>query len=414
MELMAEVHLSPTLAVNERVAALRAAGEDVLHLGFGEAGLPVHPALCAALSENASVNGYEPVAGGQPLRRAVAGWFARRGLPTEADAVVVTPGSKAGLFGLLHALPGDLVLPRPSWVSYAPQARVLGKRIAHVAIPEDAGGIPDPALLDDVLYNARRSGLDPGVLLITVPDNPTGTYANAQSLAAVMATARAHGLAVIVDEIYRELAFEPTAVPAVAPLLPDRTFITTGLSKSLALGGWRLGVVRLPAGELGAEVGRRLVAFGSEIWSCASAPVAAAAEVAYSDPPELLEFLAGARAVHETLSKAVHAVFVDAGVECRAPTAGFYLYPRLGRGDIPDVVLAERLLERDLIAVLHGSAFGDAPDAGRVRVATSLLCGATAEERWDTLHAAASGELLTRPRVAAALERIASAIGRMV
>ena len=240
-----------------------------------------------------------------------------------------------------------------------------------------------------------------------IPDNPTSTYPDAQSVAAVMMTARAHGLAVIVDEIYRELAFEPARVPEVAPLLPDRTFITTGLSKSLALGGWRLGVVRLPASEFGVEIGRRLVAFGSEIWSCAAAPVAAAAEVAYSDPPELLEFLDGARAVHRTLSRAVHAVFTDMGFECRTPTAGFYLYPRLGRGDIPDVDLAEQLLDRHRIAVLHGSAFGDAPDAGRVRMATSLLCGATAEERWDTLHAACSGELLARPRSRRRSSRIA-------
>jgi aspartate aminotransferase len=404
--------LSPTLAINERVADLRAAGEDVLHLGFGEAGLPVHPLLADALRAGVSRNSYEPVAGRAVLRAEIAGWFGRRGLITSPEAVVVTPGSKAALFGLLHALPGDLVLPRPSWVSYAPQAALLGKRVIHVDIPDAAGGIPDPARLREALDTARRAGRIADVLLLTVPDNPTGTYPDEGLLAAVMEIARDEGLAVIVDEIYRELAHEPGSVPSAASFLPERTFVTTGLSKALALGGWRLGVARLPDSDLGTEIGARLVAFGSEIWSCASAPVAGAAELAYSDPPELLDFVARARALHRMLSRAVHDVLVEAGADCRAPTAGFYLYPTLG-GRGSDVELAETLLERHRIAVLPGSAFGDDPPARRVRIATSLLCGTGDGERWEALNAAATGELLELPRIRSALERLSIALRQL-
>src|SRR5437763_239239 len=135
--------ISATLEINERVAARRRAGDDIVHLAFGEAGLPVPPVLSRALAAAAHLNSYGPGDGDAGLRTAAAGWFTRRGLPPDGDAIVATPGSKAGLFALLHALPGDVVLPRPAWVSYAPQARLLGKHVLPHPIPAIAGGVPD-------------------------------------------------------------------------------------------------------------------------------------------------------------------------------------------------------------------------------------------------------------------------------
>jgi aspartate/methionine/tyrosine aminotransferase len=138
---------SPTLATNERVQARIAAGAPVLHLAFGEAGLPVLPSVAERLGAAAGANGYGPVAGSPAVREAVAGYFERRGLPTSADRVLVAPGSKALLYALLTVLPGDVVLPRPSWVSYAAQAALAGKRVIDVPIAEEAGGVPDPDAL---------------------------------------------------------------------------------------------------------------------------------------------------------------------------------------------------------------------------------------------------------------------------
>src|SRR5690606_19511295 len=112
---------SATLAINERVQARRAAGQQVLHLGFGEAGLPVLPSVARVLAEAAPLTGYPPVAGTRSARAAAAGWFARRGVATDPDQIVLAPGSKALLSAILTALPGDVVLPVPSWVSYAAQ-----------------------------------------------------------------------------------------------------------------------------------------------------------------------------------------------------------------------------------------------------------------------------------------------------
>jgi aspartate aminotransferase len=130
---------SATLAANERVQAKLAAGAPVLHLAFGEAGLPVLPSVAEQLAAAAHRNGYGSVAGSPALRAAAAGYYERRGVPTTPEQIVVAPGSKALLFGLLSVLPGDVVLPRPCWVSYAAQAALAGKRVIGVPIPAEAG-----------------------------------------------------------------------------------------------------------------------------------------------------------------------------------------------------------------------------------------------------------------------------------
>ena len=142
---------SATLAANERVQAKLEAGDPVLHLAFGEAGLPVLPSVAERLAGAAGLNGYGSVAGSAAMRSAAAGYFDRRGVPTTPEQIVVAPGSKALLFGLLSVLPGDVVLPRPCWVSYAAQAAVAGKRVIDVPIAAEAGGVPDPGALREAL-----------------------------------------------------------------------------------------------------------------------------------------------------------------------------------------------------------------------------------------------------------------------
>jgi aspartate aminotransferase len=409
--------VSPTLEINERVAELRRAGKDILHLGFGEAGLPVHPLFRDALASAAHLNSYGPVEGNGALRAAVAGWFTRRGLPTDAGLVAVTPGSKAGLFALLLALPGDVVLARPSWVSYAPQAVMLAKRVIAHPTPAVTGGIPDPATLPEALAHHRRHGLDPRIIVVTVPDNPTGTYPDAGLLAQLAEVACSEGLTIIADQIYAELAYDPAAVPDVAAMAPEATFVTTGLSKAFALGGWRFGVVRVPANELGERTRTRLRAIGSEIWSCVPGPIAAAAQIAYERPAELSSYLDDARAVHAGVCSAVYEIARHAGFSCRPPQAAFYVYPSLHDGGCPAWSaddLAAELLERQSVAVLPGTAFGDDPAFLRFRVATSLLYGACDEERWETLQSARQGNLLSLPRIASALDRVDAGFSALV
>jgi aspartate aminotransferase len=357
------------------------------------------------------------VAGSAALRSSVAGYFARRGLDTEPEQVLVGPGSKALLFALLATLDGDVVLPRPAWVSYEPQARLAGKQVLRLDIPAEAGGVPDPALLAETVSLMRERGLDPRILLLTHPDNPTGTFAGAELLESVLEIARGCGLRVISDEIYAELAHEPGEFVSAAVLDPD-VVVTAGLSKSHALGGWRVGVLRVPANDAGRRLGTGVQSVASEVWSCLAAPIDAAAMVAYDEPAELTEFVGEARELHRTVGRAACEVVAGAGLSCRPPTAAFYLYPDFAplceplaaRGVTTSAGLADHLLNEFAIAVLPGSAFGD--DTGlRVRLATSLLYGDTEAERWESLSAGSEASEL--PRIRSALEALREALARI-
>ncbi|MGW2339121.1 pyridoxal phosphate-dependent aminotransferase [Streptomyces sp. NPDC001661] len=406
---------SATLAINETLQARKAAGEKVLHLGFGEAGLPVPEPVAAALAEAAGCNGYGAVVGSVQAREAAAGWFGRRGLDTDPDQILFAPGSKALLFALLAALPGDLVLPCPAWVSYAAQAAIIGKRTLPVPIPADAGGIPDPELLEDALVSARGAGRSPGILLLTVPDNPTGTVASAEQVRAVCAIAERHGLAVVSDEIYAELVHDGGRAPSAAERLPERTVITSGLSKSMALGGWRVGFARVPKGAWGSALRADLVGVASEIWSALAAPMQAAAAYVLGDPAEVTSHIDAARRLHGTVARAVHAEFVKAGADCRAPRAGFYLYPDFeplraelaARGVGTGAQFAAALLDGHGVGVLAGAAFGDEERGLRARVATSLLYGESADQRWAALR---SDDPLALPWIVDSLTHLRGAL----
>jgi len=409
---------SATLAIDEVVATRRAAGHDVLHLGFGEAGLPVPAGLGEVLAAAAGSNRYGPVAGSAPARSAAAGWFARRGLPTEAAQVIFGPGSKPLLFALLAAIDGDVVLPRPSWVSYAAQAALLGRQVISVPIPAEAGGIPDPAVLEDAVRAARARGARPGVLVLTVPDNPTGTVASAGALQAVCSIAARHGLVVICDEIYAELSHH-AAAPSAASYLPEAAVITTGLSKSLALGGWRIGYARLPDSAWGRDVLREVTGIASEVWSSLAAPMQAVAAYVLDDPGEVTARIAASRALHARIAAAVHAELLAAGCACRPPAAGFYLYPDFGprrdrlaaRGITTSTELAAALLDRCDIATLPGSAFGDRDTTLTLRIATSLLYGTTTEQRLTALRCDAPQDL---PWIAGAIKRLRDSLTWLV
>ena len=406
----AKIPVSATLGANEAMDARRRRGEPVLHLAFGEAGLPAHQMLCAALARAAGFNSYGPVAGHPALREAAAGYWARRGLPTDAEAVVGGPGSKALLYGLITAIGGDVAVARPSWVSYAAQAGLAG-RVAHF-VPGSAG-VPDAEELARAVCAARAAGRRIRSVVVTLPDNPTGRLASPAAVRAVCSVAETHDLIIISDEIYRDLVHDPAA-PYTSPAVisPERTAVTTGLSKNLALGGWRLGVARLPSGGLGPELRARLTGIGSEIWSAPAGPVQQAAALAFSEPPELAERVALSRRLHASMAEAIALRFAAAGASVPAPQAAFYVYPDFSpfadvllerHGITSDAGLAALLLDRYGVGVLPGSAFGEESGRLRLRVATSMLYGDTDTERIAALNSADPGSL---PWIAASLTRL--------
>ncbi|MFE7835494.1 pyridoxal phosphate-dependent aminotransferase [Streptomyces sp. NPDC057474] len=409
----APVSMSATLAADEAMARRRLAGEQVLSMTSGEIGLPVHPALRERLVAAADENAYGPVPGSEALRAAAAGYWGRRGLGTDPGLVVAGPGSKPLLFALLLAIGGDVVVPVPSWVSYAAQARLAGARPVAVPTRPGQGGVPDPERLREAVTAARAAGQDPRSVVVTVPDNPTGTVASPGTVRRLAAAARELDLVIVSDEIYCDLVYDPTA-PAESPALhaPERTVVTTGLTKNLALGGWRTGVARLPDGDLGRALHGRLVSIASQIWSSPTAPVQTAAAYAFGEPAEITEHIAASRRLHEAVVRAVADRFIAAGATLAPVRATSYLYPdfeplrdHLSRAhDVRDGDdLARFLSERHGLGVLPASAFGEVRHALRIRAATSRLYGDTEEQRRTALEAPNPLEL---PWIREAVDRV--------
>jgi aspartate aminotransferase len=407
------VPVSATLAANEVMAARRARGQPVLPLAFGEAGLPVHPALRDALASATAANGYGPVAGHLALRSAAAGYWARRGLPTNPEQVVCGPGSKPLLFALLLAIGGDVALPRPSWVSYAAQAAIIGARPHFVPAPSGGGGIPDPDALADTAGTAAAAGRPIRAVIVTLPDNPTGRLAHPATIRALCQVAVTRRLLIISDEIYRDLVHDP-AEPVLSPaqVAPEHTVITTGLSKNLALGGWRIGAARMPDGPLGRRLRKAVLGAGSEIWSAPAAPVQHAAALAFTEPPPICQRIAASRVLHARVAAAIARMCADAGLITPPPQAGFYVYPdfepwrdhlRSRHQVTTSADLARLLLQRYGAATLPGSAFGEPPAALRLRLATALLYGDTAEQQEAVL---AAPDPTTLPWIATTLTRL--------
>ncbi len=409
------VEVAPNLALNEVVSRRQAAGENLVHLGFGESRLPLLPELIERLRAGAWRNEYGPVAGAPAVLAAAAGYFDRRRMPTEPEQLIVAPGSKALLMAVIATVPGDVLLPQPCWVTHLSQARLARRRYRGVPVSAGWGGVPDPASLQRAIGSARAEGGNPGLLVLTLPDNPTGTLAPPDLVREVCAVAEQEDLIVLSDEIYRDLVFDRiTPMLSPAEVAPDRTVVTTGLSKSLSLGGWRIGVARFPQSAHGRRVRHGVLAIASEVWSTLAGPMQEVAEYAFSEPPELRAHVTRSAELHGVIAARVHQIVSAAGAACRPPTGGFYVYPDFEgrrtalarRGVVDSPSLESHLLERYGIAVLGGHHFGDSPRALRFRAATSLLYGDTEDQRRDTFRAV---DPLREPHVAEVLARLAGA-----
>jgi aspartate aminotransferase len=249
-------------------------------------------------------------------------------------------------------------------------------------------------------------------VILTVPDNPTSTLARPETVECLCRAPRDLDLTIISDEIYRDLVFDSDHdFPSPSRYAPERTVITTGLSKNLALGGWRIGVAWVPDPELR----QRLLAVSSNIWTAPSGPIQRAAAYAFREPAEIIEHVAASRRLHQAVVTAMADRLTEAGIPTPAPKAAFYLYPdfepvRPALQAKTSADLTRLLIEQHGVAVVPGSAFGDQPQDLKVRIATSLLYGQDDTQREMALI---SPEPTRLPWIAAALDRTAQVLASL-
>ncbi len=418
--------VSATLSMNERVREMWAEGRDVYHLGFGESRFPVHPKVADALRANAHQRSYLPALGLPELRETIAHFYLRKfKLPVAPEQVVVGPGSKSLLYALVMALGEEVILPQPSWVSYAPQAHILGKPVLWVPMRlED-----DYELALDVLRarmeEEKEEWGNPELLILNSPHNPTGTMLPPKKVQALADFAREEQLMVLSDEIYALVAHGKTRHTSVAHHYPEGTVVLGGLSKHMSLGGWRFGVAILPAGRTGQALRRALQNIAGSIWSCVTAPVQYAALVAYGDDPDIDEFVARCTRMHAIRSRYLYAKLDEAGIPCVEPSGAFYLYPSFdlwrvalaGHGVQTSEDLAGYLLDKYELATLPGTAFGSPPEDLSLRLSSSYLDAGTDEKAATLLQAFAADPDPERfienhhPRLREAAARLAEFVG---
>lgn len=352
---------SATVAINERSNALRREGRVVHKLGLGQSPFPVPEPVVEALRRHAHEKDYLPVRGLPALRDAIAGYVQRRtGLPHTGADVLIAPGSKELMFLLQVTFYGDLLLPTPAWVSYAPQAQILGRSVHY--LPTSAAhryGL-DPDALDE---HCRSRPDRPRFLILNYPSNPSGTTYTDEALAALAAVCRRHQIYVLSDEIYGDL-HHLGAHASIARHYPEGTVVSTGLSKWCGAGGWRLGAFVFPR-EL-AGLCDAMAAVASESYTSTSAPIQHAAVTAFEGGPQIEDYLRRARVVLRGLGVEVVASLRRAGAEVVEPDGAFYVFADFGprrewlaaRGIHNSAALAEHLLESCGVALLPGSDFG--------------------------------------------------------
>ncbi|PHR27577.1 MAG: aspartate aminotransferase [Desulfotalea sp.] len=373
--------LSPTLAINETSRRLEKEGRTIYKFGLGQSPFPVPQQVVASLQASAGEKDYLAVKGLQELRKAIAAYYQREHcLQFSWQNMLVGPGSKELMFLLQLVYYGDLVIPLPSWVSYAPQANIIGRPVRWLKTSQKNHWLITP---EDLERHCIKDRTKPRILILNYPNNPTGKSYSETMLKDLAAVARKYHVIVLSDEIYGEVNFT-YAHQSIAKYYPEGTIVSSGLSKWCGAGGWRLGINVFPE-EL-TWLLDAMASVASETFTSTSAPIQYAAVTAFEGGPWLDSYLLRSRKILAGLADYVYVAMDKAGVRLVRAEGGFYLFPdftpfedTLVKRKIYDSEgLCSAILKETGVAMLPGSAFGLAPEKYLARLAFVDFDGAAA------------------------------------
>ena len=348
---------SPTLAVDAKAKALKAAGKDVCGFGAGEPDFDtpafIKDACAKALAEGQTK--YAPTPGIPALRKALADAYTARGFTgiTENN-VVVSPGGKMSCYLAILATisPGDeVVIPAPYWVSYPEMVKLAGG-IPRFVVAEDTTGFKiTPDQLRAVLTPKTR------MVVINSPSNPTGAVYTRPELEALVAICVKAGVWILSDEIYEHLVYDGQSTCSPATFSPEAARLTitvSGYAKTYSMTGWRLGTlvackeVSAAVADLQSQTTSNATTFAQfgalAVHQHPEKAKASLAEMAVAFDRRRLKLLAGLNAIP--------------GLTCYRSQGAFYLFPNIRKFGLSSADFAARLLEEELVAVVPGSAFG--------------------------------------------------------
>ncbi len=351
---------SATIAITTKAAELRAAGKDVIGLGAGEPDFdtPDHIKQAAIEAINAGKTRYTAVDGTPELKQAIQAKFKQdNGLDYQLDQILVSSGGKQSFYNLAQAYldSGDeVIVPAPYWVSYPDMVLLADATPVIVQAGIDQGYKITPEQLEEAITDKTR------MLVLNSPSNPTGVVYSLSELKALgQVLLKYPKVLIATDDMYEKIIWteEPYAnILNACPELYDRTIVLNGVSKAYAMTGWRIGYCAGPASLIKAM---KKVQSQSTSNPCSVSQAAAAAALA--GPQDcLVPMVEAFKARHQ---KAVDRINQIEGMKAVAADGAFYTFPdcsevikRLGLED--DVALADFLMEKAMVAVVPGTAFG--------------------------------------------------------
>lgn len=352
--------------VNQAKAKARASAEDIVDLGMGNPDSPTPPHIVAKLIEavqNPDTHGYSASKGIPGLRRALAGYYARRfnvALDPETE-VVATLGSKEGLANLAAAIssPGDTILvPNPSYPIHQFGFIIAGASVR--SIPHT----PDEAMLEALDRAVRHSVPKPTALIVNFPSNPTGLMADLDFYRELVAFAKKHEIYILSDLAYAELYYGDRVPPSIlqVPGAKDVAVEFTSMSKTYNMAGWRMGFA---AGN------PKLIAALTRVKSYldygAFTPIQVASVAALNGPQDCIDDM---RKLYRERRDVLVKGLKQAGWDVPVPEAGMFVWaeiPERFRG-LGSVEFSKLLLARAKVAVAPGLGFGEHGDT-HVRIA---------------------------------------------
>ncbi len=315
------------------------------------------------------------------LCEAVADYHCRtQNLTCSSEHVLIGPGSKELMFLLQLVYYGDVVIPTPAWVSYAPQAHIIGRKVHWLHTRSEDGWQLSP---DQLATLCEEDPGRPRVVVLNYPSNPTGGTYKYDELRQLARVARKHRVVLLSDEIYGELHFEGQHT-SIARFYPEGTIVSAGLSKWCGAGGWRLGTFAFPPAL--SWLRDAMTAVASETFTTTSAPIQYAAVRAFQGGLRIERYLWYSRRILGALGHWITTRLREAGLEMETPRGAFYVFPDFGpfrdklreRGITTSRQLCDQLLQDTGVAILPGSDFGRSADELTARIAFVDFDGARA------------------------------------
>ena len=341
---------SSTLRINEISKELEKNGKKIFKFGFGQSPFEVPDDVVNELKKHASKNKYLSIQGLEELRESVAKYSSiKKKYNYKSENIIIGPGSKELMFLLQMLFDGDILLPSPSWVSYAPQAMLGRNKIQWINTSSDNNWFPTAEDIEKIILKEKSKNY---LLFLNSPNNPSGQIC--ENLEEISSVINKYNIIVLSDEIYSELSFKKN-FKSISNFCPKKTIISSGLSKWCGAGGWRLGYFIIP-NELN-NLKDSIKILASETFSSVSAPIQYAAITAYSHDHS--EYINKSKNILKAVGEFVYENLKSNKVIVNKPQGGFYLMPEfLNKRFSTSSEMCDILLKETGVALLPGSDFG--------------------------------------------------------